>query len=177
MRGRRFPCGQSQASRISRAAKEDQFEEGRNFDCDGRHYLELHRGAHPPQDFALTYQAASDPLAQGFTQYTAGSSSTTGPLSNDLGIPAWTIAGTSQNSQLAYAKTLSTSQLADIGVGGFQLTMNARVSQAGLAPPYDATNHVTIGAIEISTGTKRWEIDLGIDSNGDTVAASATSLI
>jgi hypothetical protein len=118
----------------------------------------------------------ADPLTEGFTTFTFGSGSSVGPISNDLGKPAWSIAGSGQSSQFAYLTgPLTATQQAEIAATGFVLTMTARAVQ-GLAPAYDSTNHVVIAGADLDTGVKRFEIELGLNGNGDTVAVLPTSI-
>lgn len=99
-----------------------------------------------------------------------GPVSTTGPLTNDQGLPAWFIAGSGQSSQYVYAAPgLTVTQQADIASQGFTLTLVARVLQNGLAPTYTTSVPVGIGGALVSYAGVRWEIDLGLNSNGDTV--------
>jgi hypothetical protein len=46
-----------------------------------------------------SHQGATDPNTEGFTGTNTIGSSTFGPLANDLGLPAWRITGSAQNSQ------------------------------------------------------------------------------
>jgi hypothetical protein len=126
--------------------------------------------------FTISHNGATDPAAEGFTIGSSGSSSSAGPLANDLGLPAWRITGSAQDSQFGYLSgALTASQQADVASQGFTLTLVARVVQ-GLAPAYDSTYHITIGAAHLDNGVRRFEIDLGLDSNGDTVAVLPTSI-
>ena len=127
-------------------------------------------------DLIGLHSGTTDPLTEGFTTVSFGASSTAGPISNDLGKPAWSIAGSAQSSQFGYASgALTATQQAEIAATGFVLTMVARVVQ-GLAPPYDSINHVVIGGADLDTGVKRFEVDLGLNSSGNTVAVLPTSI-
>ena len=112
-----------------------------------------------------------NPTTEGFTGVNVVGSSTTGPLSNDQGLSAWCITGSSQASQFDYrAPGLTASQQTDIASQGFTLTLVARVLQNGLAPAYTTSSPVTIGGALVNYAGVRWEIDLGLNSSGDTVA-------
>jgi hypothetical protein len=127
-------------------------------------------------DFLIQHQGSTNPLTEGFGTVSFGASSTTGPLSNDLGLAAWQISGSGQSAQFGYESgALSAAQKADIASQGFTLTFTARVVQ-GLAPAYDSTNHITIGGSFLDTGSKRFEVELGLNANGDTVAVLPTSI-
>jgi hypothetical protein len=122
------------------------------------------------------HSGMTDPLTEGFSTVSFGASSTAGPISNDLGKPAWSIAGTAQSSQFGYMSgALTATQQAEVAATGFTLTMVARVVQ-GLAPAYDSTSHVVIGGADLDTGVKRFEVDLSLDSQGNTVAVLPTSI-
>jgi hypothetical protein len=124
----------------------------------------------------IAHQGSTDPATEGFTPDACCAPSTVGPIANDVGFPAWSIAGSATNSQFAYISgTLSAAQMADIATQGFVLTLEARVLQ-GLAPVYDAVNPIVIVGAAVEIGSKRIEIELGLDSNGDTVAVLPTSI-
>lgn len=125
-----------------------------------------------------THTGLTDPTTEGFTAVNVVGSSTTGPLSNDLGLPAWFIAGSSQASQFDYrAPGLTASQQADIASQGFTLTLVARALPNGLAPPYTTSVPVTIADALVNYAGVRWEIDLGLNSNGDTVVVLPNTVI
>jgi hypothetical protein len=91
-------------------------------------------------------------------------------LTNDQGLPAWSIAGSGQSSQFVYvAPGLTASQKSDIASQGFTLTLVARVLQNGLAPAYTISDPATIAGASVNYAGVRWEIDLGLNSQGDTV--------
>ena len=123
------------------------------------------------------HQGATDPTTEGFTAGPRVGSWAVGPLANDLGLPAWKITSLSLSSQYAYvAPGLTSPQLAEIASQGFTLTMVARVLQNGLAPAYTSSDPVTIAAALVSYAGVRWEIDLGMNSNGDMVAVLPTTV-
>jgi hypothetical protein len=127
-------------------------------------------------DVIAQHQGSTDPATEGFSTSTFGAPSTEGPLSNDQGLPAWFIAGTGQSAQFAYVSPMLTpAQQAAITTQGFVMTMTARVLQ-GMAPAYDSTNHVVIGGMDFTFAGKRWEVDLGLNASGDTVAVLPTSI-
>ena len=122
------------------------------------------------------HSGTTDPLTEGFSTVSFGASSTDGPISNDLGKPAWSIAGTAQSSQFGYISgALTGTQQAEVAATGFVLTMVARVVQ-GLAPFYDSVDPVVIGGSHIDNGVRRFEVDLGLDSLGNTVAVLPDSV-
>ena len=132
--------------------------------------LILAGGAAPAHaDFITSHQGATDPLTEGFSVAIVNSLSTTGPLPNCLDLPAWMITGSAQNSQLWYRSgALTPAQQADIASQGFALTLVARAVQ-GQAPAYDVIDNVVILGAALDTGARRFEIQLGLNANGDTV--------
>ncbi len=128
-------------------------------------------------DFVYTHLGDTDPVTEGFTGFHIfGAPSTFGPIANDLGNPAWSITGTGQSSQYAFASgPLSPSELDDISTQGFTLTMTSRALQ-GIAPAYTAAAPVGLAGTSFSTGTQRFDIFLGLDINGDTVVFLPTSV-
>jgi len=110
----------------------------------------------------------ANPNDEEFTTLYLGAGSTVGPLVDDLGHAAWSIAGQATSSQFGYAAGgLSDIQRAVIASQGFVLTLTARVLK-GMAAAYD-TSHAVIGGATLDTGYRRFDITLGVDSKGDTV--------
>ena len=134
------------------------------------------RSARAQTSFIIAHNGSTDPTTEGFTPAAGVGVSTAGPIADDMGLAAWSIAGSATNSQFGYVSgALSAAQQADIASQGFVLTLDARVLQ-GLAPAYNDVNPVVIGGAALDTGTTRWEIELGLNSNGDTVVVLPTSV-
>lgn len=126
--------------------------------------------------FIIAHNGSTDPTTEGFSPFSEVGVSTTGPVLDDMGLAAWSIAGSAVYSQFAYSSgALSASEQADIASQGFVLTLDARVLQ-GLAPAYNDVNPFVIAGAALDTGTTRWEIELGLNSNGDTVVVLPTSI-
>jgi hypothetical protein len=125
----------------------------------------------------VQYQANADPVAEGFSALSCcGSGSTGSPLSNDQGLPAWSIGGGTLGSQYGYLSGgLTSTQQAAIATNGFVLTIVDRVIQ-GTAPAYTTIAPVTIAGADLDTGVVRWEIDLGLDASGNTVVVLPTTV-
>ena len=117
----------------------------------------------------------TNPLFEGFAIIPCVGSSTVGPITNDMGHDAWSIAGDFQGSQFGYSDALSASQWANVTANGAVLSFDARVIQ-GLAPAYDNVNHVVIGFASLDIGTKRFDVWLGLDSDGDTVVSLPSAI-
>jgi hypothetical protein len=56
------------------------------------------------------------------------------------------------------------------------MTIVARVLQNGLAPAYGSPDFVTIGGATVNYAGVRWEVNLGLNSNGDTVVVLPTTV-
>jgi hypothetical protein len=127
--------------------------------------------------FIISHAGTTDPTTEGFVgQASNGAPSDFGPIANDLNLPTWRIAGTAQASQYTYISgQFSASQKADIAQDGFTMTVVVRIL-AGLAPAYDQSHPVLIGAADVNIGAIRYELDLGLNDIGDTVAILATNL-
>ena len=128
--------------------------------------------------FMFGHMGDMDPTSEGFTPITFGSPSTNAPVPDDMGMAAWMISGTGQDSQYAnIAGPLTPAQKTEIATDGFALTMVARVVQ-GLAPAYTAASPIIIGGmnLDMGTGSPRFDLQLGIDPNGDTVVVLPSSI-
>jgi hypothetical protein len=120
-------------------------------------------------DLIASHQGTTNPTSEGFGVYSGYSSTTTGPLANDQGLPAWRVTGTGQDSEFGYGSpALTTSQRAEIASQGFTLTMVARVLP-NLAPAYTTSDPVVIAGGLVGYAGVLWDIALGLNSNGDTV--------
>ena len=132
--------------------------------------------AHVMGGIIALHTGSTDPAIEGFSNATFGAASTVGAVPNDHGNSAWTIAGTGQSSQFAYLSSApTTTELATIASQGFTMTMTDRVI-LGLAPVYDSTNFVVIAGTDFTFNGKRWEMDLGLNANGDTVVVLPNSI-
>lgn len=119
--------------------------------------------------FTISHSGSTDPYSEGFGLWPwYYGNSTVGPVFNDMGHDAWSITGLTQNQYAYFAGPLSPSQQNDIVNQGFVLSVMERVQQ-GVAPVYTPSNPVVIGVVAVSTGVKRFDIDLGVNNNGDTV--------
>jgi hypothetical protein len=128
------------------------------------------------QASVLSHTGSVDPASEGFTIVSCCGDSSTAPVFNDQGQNAWSITAGSVGSQYGYySGALSTEQRADFSTNGAVLSFDARVLK-GLAPSFDLVNHVFIVGAQLDTGLMRFELLLGLDGNGDTVAGLSNSL-
>ncbi len=126
--------------------------------------------------FSIEYQAPADPTTQGFSAFVSvpPAPQVFGPIANDLGYPAWSISGLGLSSQFGYLSgALTAAQRADINSQGFTLTLRGRVLQ-GNAPAFDAGYNTVIGWALLDTGSRRYDLVLGVNSSGNTVAVLVT---
>ena len=130
--------------------------------------------------FSIEYQASADPITadpttQGFIpEYWRGSLATES-IADDLGYPAWSISTLTQDTVFAYISgALTADQKADISNQGFTLTLRARVLQ-GIAPAYDAGYNTVIGGAVLELESTHYDLALGINSSGNTVAVLLTN--
>lgn len=137
--------------------------------------------AHASPIIAAHY-GATDPTMEGFAAFTlpppfTPAPSTVGPLANDAGRAAWSIAGTGQSSLFGYLSgPLSPSQQADVLNQGFILTLEARADRQGIASPFSPNNPVIVAGAIVETASSRFELNLGLDANGDTVVSLPTTV-
>lgn len=106
------------------------------------------------------------------TQYFVGGPIAVGPVTNDQGHPAWEITDTNTYDQGLYIdnRPLSSSQVAEIASQGFTETLVARVTRNN----GNASSGVIIAVCSTDVlyqldGGPRFDIDLSINSQGDTV--------
>lgn len=152
----------------------------------GRKYSEVPKAATTlplPAELLSAHNGTTDPLTENFDeQYFIGSGPLV-PVTNDQGHPAWEITDTNISDQLEYIdqRSLSSSQVAEIASQGFTETLVARVTRNNdLAPAWDQSS-VAIGSCSTDVlyqldGGPRFDIDLAINSNGDTVVILPTTI-
>ncbi len=109
-----------------------------------------------------------DPTKSGFDVVTCCGSGAAGVGKKDNGVPVWAMGGGDTADQFAYARALTTAQANTIAKKGFVLTVVERVIQ-GSAPAYTQSTPTTIGDSNLDNGQVRWEIDVGINADGDPV--------
>ena len=127
--------------------------------------------------FSIGYQAPANPTQQGFNVVSCCGPlpQVNEPIADDLGYPAWSIAGLGLSSQYFYISgPLSAEQNADLANEGFSLTLRGRVLQ-GSAPAYDGGSSTVIGLAELNTETRRYSLWFGINSSGNAVVVLPTS--
>jgi hypothetical protein len=119
--------------------------------------------------FTIAHTGSADPITEGFSVWANIGTSTVQPVRNDGGYEAWAITGLTPFQQYAYySGPLNATQQSEIAKQGFVLTVVERVLQ-GIAPVYSPANPAIIGVVAVSTGSQRFDIDFGVDGNGDTV--------
>jgi len=151
----------------------------------GRKYSEAPKTATTlplPAELLSAHNGTTDPLTENFNEQYFVGSGPLAPVANDQGHPAWEITDTTTSDQLNYIdqRPLSSSQLAEIASQGFTETLVARVTlNNGNAAAWDQSS-VAIGGTSTDVlyqldGGPRFDIDLAINSNGDTVVILPTS--
>ena len=119
------------------------------------------------------HNGTADPTTENFTWYT-GQGSPVGPVAKDQGLPAWEITSSNINDQAEYIdqRPLSASQTAEVASQGFTETLVARVTRNnGLAPAFDQYPAIiaSVSTDVLGSSSPRFDIDLAINSKGDTV--------
>ena len=121
----------------------------------------------------FSHSGATNPSTEGFTSTSGQGSSNVGPIYNDQGNNAWSISTLSQPSIFYYTTgPLSSQQQTDITNQGAVLSMDVRVLQ-GLAPTW---NQIWIAESALGTNTQRFDILVGLDTNGDTIVTLPTTI-
>jgi hypothetical protein len=126
---------------------------------------------------SIEHVGSNNPMAEGFFTSVYKNDSTEGPISNDLGHAAWSIANLDTVSQFSYTTgPLSAVEKADIAADGFTLTLVARVLSGVSPAPYTASQPIVLGGADYDNGSVRWEIYLGLDAQNDIVVVLPTSI-
>jgi hypothetical protein len=123
----------------------------------------------------------TDPLTENFTTLNTGPG-TVGPVANVQGHPAWEMTSNALYAQVEYIdrRMLSASQLGEIASTGFTETLVTRVARNGnLAPAWTPSAPTIVGGtstgVENAVGGPRFDIDLAINSQGNTVVVLPTA--
>ncbi len=121
----------------------------------------------------------TDPLTENFTTLNTGSGGTVGPVANDQGYPAWEITSNSSGSQAQYIdyRPLSTAQQNEIATTGFTETLVARVDlNNNPASTWSPSSPTILASTSVGVlTTPRFDIDLSINSSGNTVVTLPTT--
>ena len=139
-----------------------------------------------PADLLSAHNGSTNPTTENFGTLNVGSGPV-GPVANDQGHPAWEITAPNTDNQVEYIdqRPLTSTQAAEIASAGFTETVVARVTRNnGNAPAWQdqsgvIQSGVIIGSIStdvLGSGSPRFDIDLAINSQGDTVVILPTSI-
>ena len=122
------------------------------------------------------HTGTTNPIAEGFSVLSCCGAATAGPVNNDLGQAIWSISASSTASQFGYMSGgLTADQKNGILAEGFSMSFAARAVRS-LAPAYDSINHVILLGVFLDNGVRRFEVDLGVNAQGDTVVVLPTSI-
>jgi hypothetical protein len=131
------------------------------------------------QEILSAHTGTTDPATENFTTLNTGSG-TVGPV-NDQGYPAWEITSlsSSSNDQVQYIdyRLLSTNQQNEITNTGFTETLVARVD-LNVAPAWTSSSPTILASTSVgvySVAYPRFDIDLSINSSGNTVVTLPTT--
>ena len=146
----------------------------------GRKFQEAPKAATtlPLSELLSGHNGTTDPTTENFVASSFAGSGTVGPATGEV-LSAWEVTSDTPTAQVGYtdSRPLSASQQAEIASQGFTVTLVARVDRNGVAPAYDQYP-AFIGGVSVVyqlDGVPRWEIDLGINSKGDTVVILPTT--
>jgi hypothetical protein len=121
----------------------------------------------------------NDPLSEGLALWKFDGGISAGPVTDDMGYNAWSVSSVAPFNPVAQAAytsgPLTSAELAAIGSQGFTMSLLARVVSG---PTFDnSTTGLASGGATLALGGVRFDLDLGLNSQGDTVAALASSLV
>jgi hypothetical protein len=123
-------------------------------------------------DLIAEHQGATDPTTEGFSLWPFNGGISTSALSNDMGLPAWSITSTPPGSQQAAYNfpALSASALLS---QGFTMSLEARAVSGAV---YSTPTNQPIAAAIVGLATVRFDLELGLDANGNTIAILANTV-
>lgn len=123
------------------------------------------------------HTGANNPLSEGFSVFNCCGPAVVSAVSGDQGLDAWQIAASATGSQYGYQSgAFSASDKAAYAAQGLVVSFTARVLQGAAVSVYSAANPVILAGAGIDNGTRRYQVELGLDANGDTVAVLPTSI-
>ena len=120
------------------------------------------------------HQGASDPATEGFSYQALFGPASTGPVINDMGYNAWNITADSVNTQAYYVLSFTSDQDTALATQGFTMTLLARVP-SGPMNPTGGNFYPSIDDTADFGAGRRFDLALGLNSNGDTVAMLPTA--
>ncbi len=122
----------------------------------------------------ITQTSETNPTTNGFTLVTCCGAGATGVGKIDNGTPVWALGGGDTADQFGYARALTGAEAGAIAAKPFVVTVSVRVL-AGSAPAFSQATPVTIADSFLDNGKVRWEMDIGVNANGDPVVVLPTS--
>jgi hypothetical protein len=122
------------------------------------------------------HQGAKDPTTEGFTFSANFGPASTGPLPKDMGHAAWYVSSGSNTTQAFYFQGFTAAQNQAVAAHGFTLSLLARVPQGPENAPGANFYPSAVAAVDFGTPV-RFDLDLGRNTNGDTVVVLADHLI
>jgi hypothetical protein len=134
-------------------------------------------GTHANAEMIALHQGANNPAMEGFTlSNIVVGTPPTGAVLNDMGRDAWHLGTASSDDQAVYLHSLDSSQQQAIQTQGFTLDLIARITDG--PENASASNFFpSIGAAVVVGSSARFDLYLGLNSSGDTVAVLANDLI
>jgi hypothetical protein len=127
------------------------------------------------QFFPLSHTGAANPNNEGFATVSYVPNVSTKAVVNDLGVDSWEINSLDTSSQFGYfSGAFTTEQKAGIAANGLSVSFSERVLQGPTPSIYNSTTPYVLSAVGVDTGTRRYQLFLGLDANGDTVAVLPT---
>jgi hypothetical protein len=126
--------------------------------------------AHPGRAAEIaSHQGATDPLTEGFTFIQMDGVGIPGQVFNDMGFDAWTLVGSSFFTQTWYQTgALTPAQKAALQAEGWTASLRARVTEGAPA--------LNVAFANLDTGTRRFDINLGLNPLGDTFVRLNTAV-
>ena len=127
--------------------------------------------------FTTNHLGNTNPITEGFSIIETAAIVATGPITNDAGRNSWEMAALSTGTQYSYVSgAFAPNEKLDISTNGFAFSFEARVIQGVATTTYSTANPYLIAGAGIDNGTKRFEVLLGLDFNGDTVVVLPSSI-
>ena len=120
------------------------------------------------------HQGSSNPTSEGFGLFSFNGGISASPISNDMGLAAWSITSTTPPPfQAAYLASLTSTQISALLSQGFTMSLDARAPNG----PTFSPNNLASAAGIVGLSSIRFDLELGLDASGNTIAVLANNVI
>jgi hypothetical protein len=134
---------------------------------------------HAHADLIARHQGEADPTTESFSLWPFNGGISASPVANDMGRSAWSISSLSPGSQqAAYLHDFTAADQTALLSQGFTVSLVARAVSGPVyaSPTFEPIAAAIVGFFNSGGPDLRYDLELGLDAQGNTVAILANSI-